>query len=92
MSSDKDTDTDTDADANAMGALKARMKTTWMAGDFDQVARFTEQGAADTGSTNPFGGRRANSRRSSSHSSTRTPLGFSFGYSDGRFDALQQLR
>jgi len=45
MSSDKDKDTDTDA--NAMGALKERMKTTWMAGDFGQVARFTEQGAAD---------------------------------------------
>ena len=73
MSSDKD------SDANAMGALKERMKTTWMAGDFGQVARFREPGAAETGSTNSFGGSRANTRRSSSHSSTVLAYGLASG-------------
>ena len=38
---------DANAGANAIGALKERMKATWMAGDFGQIARFAEGAAAD---------------------------------------------
>jgi SAM-dependent methyltransferase len=44
-----------DAEANAIGVLKERMKATWMAGDFGQIARFTEQAAADFVDRLPIG-------------------------------------
>jgi SAM-dependent methyltransferase len=44
-----------DAGANAIGAVKERMKASWMAGDFGRIAKFTEQAAVDFADRLPLG-------------------------------------